>query len=63
VFDTPSGMLHIKFEKNMLRVTENIDAYLNEYTLLIVQFVGSKPYNQFIARNMDYVKCPRLLLS
>jgi len=47
----------------MLRVTENIDTHLNECSLLIVQFVGSKPYKQFIARNMDYAKCPRLLVS
>ena len=62
MFDTPSGMLQIKFEKIVLRVIESFDTYLNEYSLLIVQFFGSKPYNQFIARNMDYFKCPRLLL-
>lgn len=63
VFDTPKGMLHIKFKESVLRVIENIDTHLNKYSLLIVQFVRSKPYNQFIARNMDSVKCPRLLPS
>jgi len=63
VTDTAEGMFHIKFKKSVLLVNEHIDIHLNEYSLLKVQFVGSKSYNQFIARNMDYVKCLRLLLS
>ena len=63
VTNKPEGMFHIKFQKNMLLVNEHIDTHLNEYSLLVVQFVGSKSYNQFTARNMNYFKCLRLLLS
>jgi hypothetical protein len=63
VTDTAERMFHIKFKKSVLFVNEHINTHLNDYSLLNVEFVGSKSYNQFIARNMDYVKCLRHLLS